>query len=519
MAPHAPYSVSRELFQAIREEVTSSAEPITSVHVGESPEEVELLASGSGPWAQLLRRIGAWREGWVAPGLGPVEYLDQLGVIDARTLIVHGVQLGEDSLARLHERGATLVTCPRSNQWVGVGAPPIERFYLSGVPVAIGTDSLASVSDLNLFAEMKEMRWLAPGVPARRIIESATLIGARALGLDHRFGTLSTRQARRDCGGAASGRSGGRGRAPGRLASPLPPCRGHRATDLPRTPMSRLITYLSFVRFSHSVFALPFALTGALLATREHAITWVQVAWIVAAMVAARSAAMGFNRLVDARWDAMNPRTAMRELPRGAMSTTEATAFVIVSSVVFIAVSFQISALCGWLSPVALGIVFWYSLAKRYTAYTQAFLGLAMAVAPVGGWLAAGGRGGAEPWLLGLAIGLWVGGFDVLYACQDLEFDRAQGLRSIPVRFGVERSLLISRLMHVGTILCMAGLAWLVPLGAIYLAGVALVAALLIYEQSLVSATDLSQVKRAFDMNGYVGIVYFFVTALALYVG
>jgi 4-hydroxybenzoate polyprenyltransferase len=142
-----------------------------------------------------------------------------------------------------------------------------------------------------------------------------------------------------------------------------------------------------------------------------------------------------------------------------------------------------------------------------------------MAVAPVGGWLAAGGRGGAEPWLLGLAIGLWVGGFDVLYACQDLEFDRAQGLRSIPVRFGVERSLLISRLMHVGTILCMAGLAWLVPLGAIYLSGVALVAALLIYEQSLVSATDLSQVKRAFDMNGYVGIVYFFVTALALYVG
>jgi 4-hydroxybenzoate polyprenyltransferase len=284
-------------------------------------------------------------------------------------------------------------------------------------------------------------------------------------------------------------------------------------------PMTRLSTYLSFVRFSHSIFALPFALTGALLATRDHAVTWTQVTWIVAAMVAARSAAMGFNRLVDARWDAMNPRTSMRELPRGAMTTAEATAFVIISSVVFVAVSFQISPLCGWLAPVALAIVFWYSLAKRYTAYTQAFLGLAMAVAPVGGWLAAGGRGGAEPWLLGLAIGLWVGGFDVLYACQDLEFDRAQGLNSIPVRYGVARSLLISRLMHVGTILCMAGLAWLVPLGAIYHAGVALVAALLIYEQSLVSVTDLSQVKRAFDMNGYVGIVYFLVTALALYVG
>jgi 4-hydroxybenzoate polyprenyltransferase len=283
--------------------------------------------------------------------------------------------------------------------------------------------------------------------------------------------------------------------------------------------MTRLVTYLSFVRFSHTVFALPFALTGALLATREHAITWAQVGWIVLAMVAARSAAMGFNRLVDARFDALNPRTASRELPRGAMSVREATIFVVVASVGFMGVSFQISALCGWLSPVALAIVFWYSLAKRYTAYTQAFLGLAMAVAPVGGWLAAGGRGGWEPWLLGLAIGLWVGGFDVLYACQDLEFDRAQGLRSIPVRFGVPASLLISRLMHVGTIACMATLGWLVPLGPIYAAGVAVVALLLVFEQSLVSATDLSQVKRAFDLNGYVGIVYFIVTALALYVG
>jgi len=283
--------------------------------------------------------------------------------------------------------------------------------------------------------------------------------------------------------------------------------------------MVRLTTYLSFVRFSHSVFALPFALTGALLATRGHGVTWTQVGWIVAAMVAARSAAMGFNRLVDARFDALNPRTAMRELPRGAMSRREATMFVVVSSAAFVAVSWQISWLCGVLSPVALAIVFWYSLAKRYTSYTQAFLGLAMAVAPVGGWLAAGGGAGWEPWLLGLAIGLWVAGFDVLYACQDLEFDRAQGLRSIPVRFGLQRSLLISRLMHVGTVACMLSLAWVAPLGGIYLVGVAIVAALLAYEQSLVSAADLSQVKKAFDMNGYVGIVYFLVTALAIYVG
>ncbi len=283
--------------------------------------------------------------------------------------------------------------------------------------------------------------------------------------------------------------------------------------------MARIGTYLSFVRFSHSVFALPFALTGALLAAREHPLTWTRVAWIIAAMVAARSAAMGFNRLVDAHYDAENPRTAMRELPRGAMSRTEATVFVAVTSVAFIAAAWMINPLCAALSPLALAIVFWYSLAKRYTSYTQAFLGLAMAVAPVGGWLAAGGALGRwEPWLLGAAIGLWVGGFDVLYACQDYAFDREHGLRSIPVRFGIERSLLISRGMHVATILCMAALALVIPLGPIYLIGVALVGALLTYEQSLVSSTDLSQVKRAFDMNGYVGILYFLTTAAAVFV-
>jgi len=284
--------------------------------------------------------------------------------------------------------------------------------------------------------------------------------------------------------------------------------------------LNRLATYLSFIRFSHSVFALPFALTGALLAWRQAPFEWRQILWVIVAMVAARSAAMGFNRLVDARMDALNPRTAMREIPRGALSVRDATIFVIVSSIIFVVAAFQLNSVCGWLSPVALAIVFWYSLAKRYTSYTQAFLGLAMAVAPVGGWLAAGGRlGTAEPWLLGLAIGLWVGGFDILYACQDVEFDRAHGLNSIPVRFGIARSLVISRVMHVATIVCMSALAALLPLGPIYLGGVALVAALLIYEQSLVSEHDLSQVKRAFDLNGWVGILYFLTTGAALYVG
>ena len=282
---------------------------------------------------------------------------------------------------------------------------------------------------------------------------------------------------------------------------------------------TRLATYLSFVRFSHSVFALPFALTGALLAWRDHPFSWRQVAWIVVCMVSARSAAMGFNRLVDARFDARNPRTAMRELPRGAMSVAEAGAFVAVASLVFVFASSRLSFLCLALSPAALAIVFWYSLAKRVTAYTQLFLGLALAVAPVGGWIAAGGRGGAEPWLLGLAIGLWVGGFDILYACQDVEFDRGHGLRSIPATFGVPAAIRSSRLMHVGTVAAMTSLWWAADLPALYLAGVVFVAALLAYEQSLVRADDLSQVKKAFDLNGWVGIVYFAATALAIYAG
>jgi len=283
--------------------------------------------------------------------------------------------------------------------------------------------------------------------------------------------------------------------------------------------VSKLATYFSFVRFSHSVFALPFALTGALLAWREHPFSWAQVGWIVVCMVGARSAAMGFNRLVDATFDALNPRTAMRELPRGLMSRWEAALFVLIASAVFVYGASRLSTLCLALSPLALAIVFWYSLAKRVTAYTQLFLGLAMAVAPVGGWIAAGGRGGAEPWLLGLAIGLWVGGFDILYACQDVEFDRGHGLRSIPVRFGVGRAILLSRMMHVVTVAVMGVLWSVASLPLLYLGGVAVVGVLLAYEQSLVSADDLSQVKRAFDLNGYVGIVYFAATALALYLG
>jgi 4-hydroxybenzoate polyprenyltransferase len=281
--------------------------------------------------------------------------------------------------------------------------------------------------------------------------------------------------------------------------------------------LSRLRTYGSFVRFSHSVFALPFALVGGLLGMRASGFDWSRVIWIVACMVSARSAAMGFNRVVDARIDARNPRTAMRELPAGRMTAREGWIFVVLASAVFMACTLPLGRVCLALSPVALAIVFWYSLAKRVTSYTQAFLGLAMAVAPIGGWLAAGGRLTIEPLLLGLAIGTWVGGFDVLYACQDLEYDQREGLHSIPTRFGIPRSLTISRALHVVTVVALAAVGVLTSLGPVYMAGVAAVAVLLVWEQSLVRADDLSQVKRAFDINGWVGLLYFAATAVAVY--
>ena len=293
---------------------------------------------------------------------------------------------------------------------------------------------------------------------------------------------------------------------------------GSRAIlDWPARVVGRLRSYVSLVRLSHTVFALPFALTGAMLAAVETPLSAARLGWIVAAMATARTAAMGFNRLVDARSDAMNPRTRNRELPRGRVSRREAIVLVAVSSAAFVAVTARISALCLALSPVALAIVFWYSVAKRYSTWTQVFLGVALAIAPVGGWIAAGGGPGWEPWLLAVGIGAWVAGFDILYACQDVDFDRSHGLHSIPARFGVPRALSLSRAFHVIAVGALGALAWVAALGPVYLAGVAGVAALLAYEQSLVRADDLSRVKQAFDLNGYVGLLYCITTAVAIH--
>jgi cytosine/adenosine deaminase-related metal-dependent hydrolase len=188
LSPHAPYSVSPTLFDAVRRDASSHGD-ITTVHLAESAEEVQLLADGTGPWRSLLETLGVWTDSWRPPAASPVAYLQQSGFLDARTLAVHGVQCTRDDVARLRDVGATVVSCPRSNAYVGAGVPPIAAFHAAGVPVAFGTDSLASVDDLNLFSELAEARRLA-SVPARHLLESATLIGARALGFDKDYGTI-----------------------------------------------------------------------------------------------------------------------------------------------------------------------------------------------------------------------------------------------------------------------------------------------------------------------------------------
>ena len=190
LAPHAPYSVSPALFAAIRADLDAHSGQVTSVHLGESPEETEFIRRGSGPWRVLLEELGVWTDAWQAPGTSPVAYLEQIGFLDRRVLAVHGVQFDGDDLDRLRARDMTIVSCPRSNQHVGVGAPPLEAFYAMNVNVAFGTDSLASAPDLNMFAELAEARRLAPRVPARTLLESATRRGAAALGFEDDYGTL-----------------------------------------------------------------------------------------------------------------------------------------------------------------------------------------------------------------------------------------------------------------------------------------------------------------------------------------
>jgi 4-hydroxybenzoate polyprenyltransferase len=274
----------------------------------------------------------------------------------------------------------------------------------------------------------------------------------------------------------------------------------------------RLRLTLEMIKFEHSVFALPFALTGALLAFRETGYGTVapKILWICLAMVGARSAAMAFNRLVDAPIDARNPRTRMRHLPTGLVSRGFAWSFVTISAVVFFVAAGALNTLCLRLAPVALGLVFFYSFTKRFTSFSHLVLGFCLGVAPAAAWIAVAGS--LDPrilWLTG-AVTFWTAGFDVIYSCQDYEFDGAQGLFSIPRRIGIAGALLAARALHLLMVLCLLALVLTLHLGVLALAGVACVVALLVYEHSLVKPNDLSRVDAAFfTMNGYVSVLFF----------
>jgi len=282
-----------------------------------------------------------------------------------------------------------------------------------------------------------------------------------------------------------------------------------------RTLMERTLLFGRMIKFSHSVFALPFALASATLAAAD-GIRWQQLVWIVVAMVGARSAAMGFNRLADQAIDARNPRTAGRELPRGLLSRAEVWLFVVAAAGTLILAAAMLNPLCLALSPLALAIVFGYSYTKRFTPFSHLVLGLALAIAPVGAWLAVRGRFEAPPLVLAFAVLSWVAGFDTIYACQDAEFDRREELRSLPAWLGIRRALVVARVLHALAALSLAALYWLVPLHPLYLCGVAAVAALLVYEHSLVRHDDLSRVDAAFfTVNGWISLGYFLLTLAA----
>ena len=271
---------------------------------------------------------------------------------------------------------------------------------------------------------------------------------------------------------------------------------------------------LEMIRFEHSVFALPFALTGALLGYRQLGFhlqdRWWKLLWIVIAMVGARSAAMAFNRILDAAVDARNPRTRMRHLPAGLLSREFALGFTLVSSLIFFAAAWALNPLCFYLAPVALAIVFFYSFTKRFTSFSHLVLGFALGIAPAAAFIGVTGFLDARILLLTTAVMFWTAGFDVIYACQDYEFDRGEGLFSLPCRFGIAGALRIARLLHVAMLACLAGLVVSFHLGWIAVAGIVIVAALLIYEHSLVRATDLSRVNAAFfAVNGWVSMLFF----------
>lgn len=291
------------------------------------------------------------------------------------------------------------------------------------------------------------------------------------------------------------------------------------ADNLNSGTLARIRVFLEMIKFSHTVFALPFALTGALLAAKGLP-SWLQIFWVVMAMVGARTAAMGLNRLIDAEIDARNPRTAGRAIPAGLIGKGTVTIFIALSILLLFYAAARLNPLCLKLAPVALFFLLLYSYCKRFTSLAHLVLGLCLGAAPVGAWIAIRGTADLPAILLGLSVLFWVAGFDILYALQDLDFDREAGLHSIPVKLGVDGSLWLARLFSLVMIMLLCSVYLLLPLGNFFLAGIVLSSALLCYEHWLLRNGDLSRLDMAFfTMNGYISIIIFLATLLDILAG
>ena len=267
------------------------------------------------------------------------------------------------------------------------------------------------------------------------------------------------------------------------------------------------------IRFSHTLFAMPFALTSVVLVSFSNRVTLDRLMWVIVAMVAARSAAMGFNRIADRDIDAKNPRTMNRELPTKQISLRDASAFVLIASLILVFAAHELNPLCFYLSPIALAVVFFYSFTKRFTWLSHLFLGLGMGLAPVGAWLGIAGKFSAVPVLLGLTVVAWGAGFDIIYSCQDLDYDDKVDLYSMPRSLGVTRALKISSLLHLVSFILLISLRFILPLGEIYLLGLAIVGLMLFYQHRIVKPDDLNKINFAFfNLNAYLSVGLFLFT-------
>ena len=536
LAPHTVYTTHPDAVRAVLGAARARGVR-TTVHLAEHPAERVFLETGGGAFFDFAARMRFPVATFPVPRRGPIDAAADLGLLAPDVVLVHLTDARPDELDRVARSGAPVVLCPRSNLFIEVKLPPLAEMLRAGIVPALGTDSLASNLSLDVLAEARALGDRFPSVPKAALLTMATAAGARALG-------------RTDLGRIAQGlrpgdrrrqRRARRGRRPvefraaksargARLhpkTSPRGASRARRTLPVTRfdrtrsamiaQSIARARTFSSLVKLSHTIFALPFAAAAVALSTlRPHApLSAGRALLMLAAMVTARTAAMAYNRFLDRDIDAENPRTRDREVPRGLVSPPAALALTIASSAAFVASAIELGRWPGLLAVPVLVVLLGYSWTKRFTWASHLVLGVALALAPGGAWIAMGADPAPAIFALMIAVMTWVAGFDVLYSLQDEGFDREHALHSIPARFGTLGAVVISALLHVVTLasLVLCGL-WL-GRGAAFFAGTALVGLLLVYEHALVGRGNLEKIDRAFfDINGYLSCAFFALTAL-----